>query len=370
MRKKGRRTNNSGNFNWRKNKLYIYMSEPKFKGDRSRKLIGIARTLSEGEDIVLKYKRDNGIIVSSAEAKKTVEEFLEDWLIKCQGKQALTTLAHYRHNIETNIVPYIGEIKLHMLKSDDINNMTAKLYNRGLSKNTISLVVTILNTALNYAIDCDWITKNVVKKAKKLKADPRKKIIPNREQCADLIKEFMKEKDYKIPLLFCLLLGLRRGEALAVKWEDIDFNSNYLKVNKQVVYEEGCTVIRKPKTNSSIRNILMPQTLKEELMKVPKNDRFGYVVKSSKRKLYTFYRCFARICKRLNLKNITLHSLRHANSSYLLNGGASLDSVSRHLGHSSIRVTGDIYAHEIHGTQEKEAAIIDNLVIDSLSDVE
>ncbi len=370
MRKKGRRPNNSGIFNWRKGKLYVYMSVPEFKGDKTRKLIGICKTLSEGEEVVRNYKTNNGMIISTLEAKKSIEEYMNDWLIKCQGKQSKTTLSHYRYYINRNIIPYIGNIKLFMLKSDDINNMTAKLYKRGLSKNTIHLTVQILNTALNYAVENDFIAKNVIKKAKKIKSEPRKKTVPNRAQIAMLMKQFMLEKVYKFPLLFCLLLGLRRGEALAVKWEDIDFNNNYLKVNKQIVCEEGRTVVRKPKTDSSIRNILMPKVLVDELVKVSSADRFGFIIKHSERKLYSFHRCLVKICNNLNIKNVTLHSLRHANSTYLLNGGASLDAVSRHLGHSSVSVTGDIYAHEIHGTQEKEAAIINKLVIDSLSDVE
>lgn len=366
MRKKGRRPNNSGNFNWRDGKCYVYMTIPKQEKERNksgRKLIAVVSSIKEAEKAVRFYTENNAYNIK---AEIPMELFLHKWLRISQANNQETTFYTTKSQIENNIIPWIANIKLSEIKSSDIDNLIIKLKEKSLSSNTIKRTIGILKNAFNYAIKKELIIFNPVIKAITIKSTPTKKRIPTKEQSKLLLKEITKEKIYKFPLLFCMLLGLRRGESLGVKWEDIDFNSRTIRINKQITIVGNRIIEKRPKSDSSIRRIMLPDYLISELNKTPKAERFGYLVKQDHRKPNLYYNRFRKITNTLNLTGITIHSLRHYNCSYLLNGGASLDSVSRHLGHSSVRITGDIYAHEIQGTLEKEAMIINKLVEDSL----
>lgn len=365
MRKKGRRPNNSGTFNWRNGKCYVYVSiaRKEEENKKSRKLIAVANTIKEAEKAVRIYTENN---VYNIKADIPMEVFLRKWLKISKANYEESSFQTVKRQIEDNIIPWINKIKLSEVKSHDVNNLILKLKEKSLSNNTIKKTIGTLKAAFNYAIKEELIIFNPVNKAITIKATPAKKRIPTKEEAKLLFKEIIKEKTYKLPLLFCMFLGLRRGESLGIKWEDIDFDSKTIRINKQISLVENRIVEKRPKSDSSIRKIILPDYLVSELNKTPKAERFGYLIKQDHRKPNLYYNRFRIITNKLNLTGVTIHSLRHYNCSCLLNNGASLDSVARHLGHSSIRTTGDVYAHEMQGTLEKEAMIINKLVEDSL----
>ncbi len=365
VRKKGRRNNNSGNLQFRKGFWYVEVSVHFINDDGNkiyrRKYLGRFKNKTEAEQAVKQYQLENGI---SIESKTLMKDFLRDWIsVRCRGKKQESTIFNQKDHIDNYIIPYIGNIMLGKLKSNDINLMTSQLLaDRKLARNTVITITDTLNAALNYAVNEDYINKNPMKKAAKIKPSPRLKAIPNNyEQIFNLTKEIIAEKIYKIPFLLCLYGGLRRGEALGVKWEDIDFSRKTLRVSRQTITSGGRIYEKELKTEKSQRVIVLPDIVIEELEKIAKPERKGFIIKITRRKPYCFYYRFRKIIQKLKMESVTIHSLRHINASLLLNNGISIDSVSRRLGHSSIKVTGDIYAHEILGAQEKEAKILDEI---------
>ena len=351
VRKKGRRNNNSGNLQFRKGFWYVEVSVHFINDDGNkiyrRKYLGRFKNKTEAEQAVKQYQLENGI---SIESKTLMKDFLRDWIsVRCRGKKQESTIFNQKDHIDNYIIPYIGNIMLGKLKSNDINLMTSQLLaDRKLARNTVITITDTLNAALNYAVNEDYINKNPMKKAAKIKPSPRLKAIPNNyEQIFNLTKEIIAEKIYKIPFLLCLYGGLRRGEALGVKWEDIDFSRKTLRVSRQTITSGGRIYEKELKTEKSQRVIVLPDIVIEELEKIAKPERKGFIIKITRRKPYCFYYRFRKIIQKLKMESVTIHSLRHINASLLLNNGISIDSVSRRLGHSSIKVTGDIYAHEI-----------------------
>lgn len=159
--------------------------------------------------------------------------------------------------------------------------------------------------------------------------------------------------------------GLRRGEALALVWKDIDFKQNSIRVNKNLTqgHKRG-KVVTTPKTSSSNRVVkmdnktmeILKQWKKEQLLKsdvvsidqvVFNNTNNEYMVVSLPLKKLN------AVVKKYGLKSITLHGFRHTHCSMLFESGASLKEVQQRLGHTDIKTTMNIYAHVSKSKKEE-----------------
>ena len=362
IRKKYRRANGHGSIQ-HINKWW-YVRAPFDLSTSRRESLGRFKKKSDAEKCLTNYLLFNKAKIKSS---SLLAVFLNDWIRKLKNKLKESTIDSYKSQIKNNVIPYIGNIALCSLKGKDIDNMTSSLLERGLTSNSVNAAIRILKTALNYAVRNDLIYKNPIKKAMKIKPSPRKKIIPNYNQIELLVKRFMKEPVYKIPFLFCLCEGLRRGEALGVKWEDINLETRVISIRRQISIDEKRIVIRPLKTDKPERSFVLSEITLEELNKVLKSDRFGFIVKNEYRNPNRFYNKFVKIREELGLDGVCIHSLRHASASILLNNYVPIDIVSKRLGHSSIKITGDIYDHNIMNNQKQSADVMSGIMRNIMS---
>lgn len=167
--------------------------------------------------------------------------------------------------------------------------------------------------------------------------------------------------------------GMRVGELLALTWKDIDFNDNYIKINKTLARGKNRRLyVEQPKTKNSKRDIPVDDETMNILKKwrleqrkwlltlgintlsknqlVFSNQKNEYLQLSKPRKWLEV------IIKQNNLKRITIHGLRHTHASLLLEAGANIKDVQERLGHSSIQITMDLYIHITDKRKEKTAA--------------
>ena len=183
-----------------------------------------------------------------------------------------------------------------------------------------------------------------------------------------------KEKKLQAYVFFRLLSfsGMRQGEACALLWSDINFKDNEIGINKAISRGKGSKIIRQtPKTKSSIRTIKMDQKtmdILKEWKKCQKQDLFmlGYnslkpnqLVFSNSKNEYlhpTLSReWILHVQNKNDLKEVTIHGLRHSHCSLLFEAGASIKEVQERLGHSDIKTTMDIYTHVTKKAKDEAA---------------
>lgn len=294
----------------------------------------------------------------------TVGRYLPEWL---EGKQALrpSTRASYASHIRLYLVPHLGHLDLAELGSEHIERMYREITvrnstrSRVVSPATMRRIHATLTSALSTAARRGLVQRNVAATVELAR-------VPKASARAWTSAEFAKFLDCiagdRLHLLFLLLgmRGLRRGEAVALRWRDVDLQVGSLRIERSAVSVNGQIVIGPPKSSSGVRTVALDRQTVTKLhwhgcrQRLENRNRIGAPVLSELvfadlggEALDPTYvsRHFDRLVKKHGLPRIRLHDLRHTSASIGLASGETLLEVSRRLGHSSISVTADIYSH-------------------------
>ncbi|MEK4305894.1 site-specific integrase [Oceanobacillus sp. FSL K6-0251] len=216
-------------------------------------------------------------------------------------------------------------------------------------------VHTVLSATLNYAIRLEYLKVNVAREVGNIEMKEPKRLD---FWTIDEFKQFIQEADELLfRTLFMVLFygGLRKGEALALTWKDIDFDNNTIDINKTVYHNR----VTSPKNESSNRKIKMPQHTMKLLgeLKLQNKNKIDYVVFGeyfNHVSHTTIDRRFEEYIKQSKVKRIRIHDLRHSHASYLINLGNDIQIISKRLGHANTSTTYDIYSH-LYPNAEDEA---------------
>ena len=237
---------------------------------------------------------------------------------------------------------------------------------------------------LDYAVKLKIIRDNPFKHTKL----PRKKETPQDDSLkyynSDELQQFLSftEHDPLYHAMFRTLAftGFRRGELMALTWNDVDFNNQTITVNKTyAIGLEYKQIIQEPKTKSSIRTISIDDKTASVLKAWRTYQRVeslkhGYNTSDKSQHVFTnittnkplcnkyINQALIRICKEHNFKRITPHGFRHTHCSLLFEAGATIQEVKDRLGHKDIQTTMNIYAHVTKKQKENVAEKFANYI--------
>ncbi|EPI07677.1 tyrosine-type recombinase/integrase [Enterococcus faecalis] len=297
-----------------------------------------------------------------------VHEYLDTWLKIKERQVKKSTLAKIKRAIRIHILPKFAYYKVTEIQRIDCINWVNEMCNY-LSVDSAKSYCATFSTALEDAVnDYKLIESNPMKNIKYPRNQNQKKDIQFFEK-NDLKKLLAISETYKgtkpfINYQYYVLTyilsrtGLRLGEALALKWEDL--KENTLAINKTLYRENHTNFITEPKTDSSYRTILLDNK-SLDLLKKFKIQKLEYSLKSDffiLNKEYIFtdskgdflkqcnYRTyFSTICKLSDVPKLSPHALRHSHAVHLLESGSNIKFVSERLGHSTINMTANVYLH-------------------------
>lgn len=303
---------------------------------------------------------------------------MESWLVDYAESQLCPKTAQgYTGVVARYITPNLGHVLLTELRPAQVEAFYGALQRRGLAPATNRQTHVILKSSLKRAVRLGLLAVNpyAAVDAPRLKHPEMPSITP--EQAQELGQA---AGDGALGTLFKVLLytGLRRSEALAVTWQDIDLTAGTVSVTRSLHHVRGQgTVIEQPKSSKSRRQVdLSASTVAflkawrlsqtEQRLRVgPLWQDEGWVFTNETGKHLepdTVTRAFGKLAKRLGLA-ISLHDLRHAHASLLLQQGVPLKIVSERLGHSSIVITGDVYSHVTPGLDKTAAQEFDRAML-------
>ena len=277
---------------------------------------------------------------------------------------------------KNHIVPTLGRRKLAALTPAEVDRLLSKKLDSGLSTSSVRRIRSVLAQAIDQGIRWGMVNRN----AATLARAPRMAREEGRTLTPEQARSFLKVLEgHRHQALYALMLstGLRRGEVLGLMWKDFDPTLGVLKIRRQLKREGGALIASDTKTKSSRRSINVPEQMMPMIMEQKEFQSADHLqlgdawVNSGSiftTKLGTpieprnLLREFKGLCVQAGLGDWHLHELRHSAASLMLANGVKLQVVSEVLGHSSIRMTADVYGHILDPDREAAAAIMDSLL--------
>ena len=306
----------------------------------------------------------------------TFEELAQLWLENYKTTVKPSTFENVKSKVEKMTEEHFKELKLKKITVAYCQRVVIKLsksyvlYNHYLS---------VINRIFKYAVLMDVLNSNPFDKVIKPKSrqTQRKGNFLTKEE----LKEFLKlakttTLSYFFPLVHLMsYTGLRQGEALALKWSDIDFENKKITVNKTAVRIKEKQTLQTPKTKNSKR-VISIDSATLSILKSWKKDQIKIYFKNGKHfegdenfiftnqrgewvHIHNFIRYFKRFIADHGLKPITPHGLRHTHASLLFSAGVEPKNISDRLGHSTVQITLDLYTHI---TEEQRSDTVDKLL--------
>lgn len=311
-------------------------------------------------------------------ADMTFGAWLDHWYqTECRPAIRPKTQADYENRIYQHIIPELGHIPLTKLTSGDLQQFYIRLkqggrllrtaqYGPGLSDRMVKSCHVTCRVALDRAAAKGLLLKNPAAACKVPTTHPQEMNILTQEEMQRLLIQAKEDGCYEL-LLLELSTGLRRGEILALRWDDLDFTTGVLNVGRQIQRIKGTLTITHPKTRSSNRSIVLPAAVLEILEQYRQESRSQWMFPSPKkedtpRDPAAVRKRLAVILERAGCKHVRFHDLRHTFATNALEHGMDIKTLSAIIGHVSSATTLNVYAHITDEMRQSAAAKIEQAI--------
>lgn len=312
----------------------------------------------------------------------TVAEYARHWIEAiAPARTSDKTRERYVEIIEKNIIPRLGSIALQRLDGASIDDFYAHLRTNGrrdgkggLAAQTVQHIHRLLSQILRSAVTAQKLRQSPMVAVQTTPKVRRKEIQVLDDKDLAALFRHLKGRPLYMPVLLASSTGMRRGEVLALRWQDVDFERTTLRVAQVVEQTTGALKLKEPKTERSRRTIALPDRLMQDLRQHRREqaawrlkmglgkDKQDLVFPAWDGELRTpsiFSKDFSREIAVAKLPRVTFHGLRHTHITHLLRSGVPVHVVAERAGHANPTVTLNIYAHLLPGQQESAAAVVD-----------
>lgn len=265
-----------------------------------------------------------------------------------------TTMETKEYIVKKRILPFFENMKVKEIKPIHIRKWQSDLLKTDYSKTYLKSIYNQLTAIFNYAVRFHNLNKNPCHVAGSIgKKDADEMQILTLQEFNKMI-DYVTDKENKFFYIVLFWTGMRKGELLALTYEDVDFENKTISINKNFQIVKNERVITDPKTPKSKRviavNDIVLNCIKEmwdTAYKPNKTDTIFYVSK------YSLKRQLDTACKRAKVPQIRIHDLRHSHASYLLSNGINIVILSRRLGHEKVQTTLNIYCHICPSSEDR-----------------
>jgi integrase len=316
------------------------------------------------------------------ETKMIVSEWFNLWAESYLGNVKPLTAASYRQSIKNHIIPYLGNMQLKKLKTNDIQRAYNDMIKRGLSAKTVKNVHGVIHKGLEKAIELNYINHNV-SSACVLPRQERKEIKVMEDYQIVKFLQAIKEDEFESVYFMTLFTGMRQGEVLGLIWDDIDFDNNIIYIRRQLLkdkesagYMFGSLKNGKSRTivaSQNVMNLLKKRKSEQEKDKEEAGSRWEDNKGEWSRLVFTnkfgkhlnhvtVYKHYKKIVTSIGIKESRFHDLRHSFAVISLQNGDDIKTVQENLGHHTAAFTLERYAHSTRKMKSESANRMDKYI--------
>jgi integrase len=316
---------------------------------------------------------DRGLVFDAGAL--VLSHYLDKWLRNIKDTVRQRTWERYEQIVRVHLKPTLGRLKLKNITPTHVRGLYREKLDAGASNRTVQYIHTTLRKALQDAVTDELIPRNV---ADGIKAPrPKKKEInPLSPEQTRTFLEAIRDNPLEALYVLAVHRGLRQGELLGLKWDDVDLEAGTLQVRRTLSLTRNGHVFEQPK-NGKGRSIELTQsaadTLRSHLQRQLKEiealgDEYqdqGLIFPGEKgqpMRPWTLTRKLQRMLERAALPHIRFHDLRHTCATLLLSKGVHPEFVQELLGHATISITLDTYSHVIPAMGDQTRKAIEDVL--------
>lgn len=312
-----------------------------------------------------------------APKRTTSRERLSFWLVRWLALYVYPTLRPktvraYHYQVHTYLIPHLGSVQLNRLSAERIQTVLTDLRKTGLSPASVHQTRRVLHTALQRAVVMRVIAWNPVEGTVPPAAGRRESPALDARQVAQLLERTAGSRFHALYTV-TVALGLRQGEALGLRWQDVDLEAGVLHVRGQLGPTASGQLEHVPvKTAAGSRVIALPQVALRALRGRAVQQAFeaegagwentGFVFTSARGQPFdarNMYRVYKREVAAAGFPSLTFHALRHTAITLMAAGGVHQRVVMQVVGHTKAALTTEVYTHVDLELQKTAAAAID-----------
>lgn len=304
---------------------------------------------------------DRGLVFDAQGLK--LSEYMDRWLNdSVRGSVKPVTHESYARLIRVHVAPALGRVKLEKLTPPHLQAFYRAKLDEGLSPRTVQYLHVVLHRALKQALRWNLVPRNVAEVVDPPKI-PRKEITPlSPEQARTFLETACGDR---LAALYVLAIhtGLRQGELLALRWDDVDLTAGVLRVRGTKTARSRRMVKLSETALEALRDHLARQLHEIDGMGGRYQDRelvFTTEVGTPLNRHNLTQRSFRPLLKKARLPQIRFHDLRHTCATILLKMGQHPKLVQELLGHATIAITLDTYSHLLPGMGDGLATAMDD----------
>ena len=311
-------------------------------------------------------------------------DYLLEWLEIAKGRLAHATYGAYQGLLKSTIVPYFRKKKLTLreLEARHLQMFYSEMLRR-VTPNTVIHYHAVIHSALKYAVKTDMLIQNVADKVDRPRKNSFQPVFLSAEEMQKMF-EALRGTKLELPVLVAAFYGLRRSEALGLKWDAIDFERNTITIKHIVTnakIDGKCEIVcaDRAKTKSSLRSLPLVSNIREKLLALREQQKEnrrvcgncyskkydGYVFVDAMGNIFnprSVTANFSKLLEQNGLRHIRFHDLRHSCASLLLANDVPLKQIQEWLGHSDIGTTANIYSHLDYKSKITSANVMDNIL--------
>lgn len=306
-----------------------------------------------------------------------LDDYLCDrWLPAIRTRVRPSTWASYRTHIRHQVAPRLGDRFLSEISPADLNTLYADLLEEGrsdgkggLRPSSVRRVHAVLHRALRDAVRWGHIAENPADRCDppRIRTGDSEMTTWSAEELASFLRSIAGHDLHPLFLLLATT-GLRRGEALGLRWKDVDLTARVISVRHTILSVSGRVIEGTPKTAKGRRVVALDEHSVQVLEALRRGapDRSGLVFSRDGAPLdpVSVSKTFAKLVERSGLPRIRLHDLRHTHATLALQAGVHPKIVSERLGHSTVSLTLDVYSHAIPHMQADAASKVARLIFE------
>lgn len=311
--------------------------------------------------------------------RQTVKQYLTSWYEGVKPQIRISSYRRYGDYVNNHLIPALGHIPLVKLKAPQLQALYARKLRDGLSPTTVHAMHAVLHRALDDALQMGLVNRNVSDMLKAPKRGHREMMPLSALEVRRFLDVVRDDRFYALYVL-ALSTGMREGELLALRWQDVDLARRSVQVRLNVQETLGRYILAETKTAYSRRTVALTQAAvdalaehwqQQQVAKLQMGKQYddtlnlvfpngfgGIMIPHNITK-----RSFKRYLVQAGLSRETrFHDLRHTAATLLLAAGVNVKVVSEMLGHSNVSITLSIYAHVLPHMQQSAVQAMDNLL--------